>query len=70
MIAKPHTADLSEDNPYLQDISMVEQPGMFEGQVPSAANAAVALAQLHSWDSDYVSSYEGVTAQRSITYAQ
>lgn len=48
-------ADLSEQDPYGADISAPITPAVYEGQVPSATGAAVALAQLHNWDSDYVS---------------
>lgn len=45
-------SDLSEIDPYMADLSAIEQPVVSENQ-PTAAHAAVALSQLHSWDSDY-----------------
>lgn len=69
-IAKTRTADLSEQDPYLADLSTVGQPIVLEGQAPSDANAAVALAQLQGWDSDYVSFHEDVIAERMHTHAK
>jgi hypothetical protein len=52
-------ADASEHDFYGADISAPATPGNIEGSLPAAANAAVALAQLHhqlgpDWDSDAV----------------
>src|SRR5436190_6320065 len=53
-------ADASEQDIYGADISAPATPGNVEGSGPAAANAAVALAQLHNhqlgpdWDSDAV----------------
>jgi hypothetical protein len=51
--------DASEPDFYGADISAPATPGNIEGSLPAAANAAVALAQLHhqlgpDWDSDAV----------------
>lgn len=50
---KLDTADGTE--PQLIDTSLGESPQLIETQGPATANAAVALTQLHNWDSDYVS---------------
>lgn len=52
--AKSATADPSGNELHLNEPTLsgvVPQ----EGNGPATANAAVALAQLHNWDSDYVS---------------
>ena len=51
-------ADASEQDIYAADISSPDTPRILEGQAPAAANAAVALAQLHDWTSDFVSTLE------------
>jgi hypothetical protein len=57
---KTKTADASEHDVYGADISGSETPAHAEGQPPSTANAAVALAQLHAnnptlgWEADFV----------------
>ena len=57
---KTKTADASEHDLYGVDISGSETPAHAEGQPPSTANAAVALAQLHAnnptlgWEADFV----------------
>ena len=52
------SADASDQNIYGADISAPATPADIESSLPAAANAAVALAQLHNlgseWDSDYV----------------
>ena len=51
-------ADASDQDFYGADVSAPETPGNLDSSLPAAANAAVALAQLHNlgseWDSDYV----------------
>lgn len=48
------TIDSSED-PFGADLSGFGPHMPVEAQPPAAANAAVALAQLHDWPSDFVS---------------
>ncbi|KIX05793.1 uncharacterized protein Z518_03765 [Rhinocladiella mackenziei CBS 650.93] len=45
--ARRGPSDASDHTPLL------EQPATLTGQPPATANAAVALAQLHNWDSDF-----------------
>jgi hypothetical protein len=59
-LLKMEAVDASEPDFYGADISAPATPGNIEGSLPAAANAAVALAQLHhqlgpDWDSDAVS---------------
>ena len=51
--------DLNEHDPFSEDLTGLGAPMPLEGQVPAAANAAVALTQLHGWDSDFVSVPDG-----------
>jgi len=53
-IMPPRRSDASDqDLLYGADISAPNTPRIFEGQPPAAANAAVALTQLHDWNSDF-----------------
>ena len=61
------TADASEHDIYAADISAPNTPRLLEGQPPAAANAAVALAQLHDWTSDFVSESPGSGIQQVIS---
>src|SRR2546423_6651922 len=59
LLKKNGAADASQPDFYGADISAPATPGNIEGSLPAAANAAVALAQLHhqlgpDWDSDAV----------------
>ena len=68
--AKIHTADLSEQDPYLADLGAGGPSVTYEGQRHSDSNTAVALAHLHSWDSDYVSLHQRVAVRETCTYAK
>lgn len=53
----------------MHDISATEQPGIVETGVPGVG-AAVALSQLHSWDSDYVSIPSEIAGTELRTHAE
>ena len=53
--AKQPIADASEHDALLGDLDGLGGHMPMTGQPPAAANAAVALTQLHQWDSDFVS---------------
>ena len=54
-MANKDIVDIGEHDPFSADLTGLEAPMPLEGQPPAAANAAVALTQLHQWDSDFVS---------------
>ena len=64
------SADASEQDIYAADISSPNTPRLLEGQPPAAANAAVALTQLHDWPSDFVSDTIGMEMPTSYPYSR
>jgi hypothetical protein len=61
------TADASDHNPLLGDLDVLGGHIPLPGQ-PGAANAAVALTQLHQWESDFVSSSRITMSLEGLTY--
>lgn len=59
------TSTDSSDDPYTADLAGFGPQLPVEAQPPATANAAVALAQLHDWPSDFVSHYQSLVVWRA-----
>ena len=55
----------SSDDPFAADLAGFGPQLPVEAQPPATANAAVALAQLHDWPSDFVSHYQSLVMFRT-----
>jgi hypothetical protein len=61
-------ADASDHNPLLGDLDVLGSHIPLPGQ-PGAANAAVALTQMHQWDPDFVSVERSATVLDRLTHS-